>query len=184
MRFSLTPPLLTTALALAVAGCGSSTEIDVPKIPFRSAAIAAQRIPATYTCDGKNILPPLEWGSVPPHTRELVLFIIGIEPQGPERFSVRAEWALAGVNPKLHRIVAGKLPPGAFPGFSERGSTKYSLCPPKGISEQYQFELYGITKAKVPRRFIDEQALSVLNVSNRRSPASAHGSFDAVYRRP
>jgi phosphatidylethanolamine-binding protein (PEBP) family uncharacterized protein len=184
------PPTLIAAALLSVfalAGCGSaeSAATKVAKIPFTSTVLARNSIPALYTCDGKNISPSLEWGAVPADAGELVLFILGFRPeQNSTRFAVSVEWAVAGINPALHRLGPGTLPHGAKVGLSESGKRHYSLCPAKGTTEQYQFELYALPASMaVPPRFVGAEVLGTLNVNRPGTPTIAHGAFVALYKR-
>jgi phosphatidylethanolamine-binding protein (PEBP) family uncharacterized protein len=176
-------------LALALAGCGSSSSAtakkDVPTIPFKSAAIQAKQIPVRYTCDGQNISPPLEWGTVPAGVQHLALFVVGFTPEpATKTFKISVDWAVAGLNPALHKLAAGHVPPGAFLGLTTSKQRHYSVCPVKGKTVQYQFELYGEPSSlSVNHHFA---ALPVLNALVGRSGATltnAHGAFLATYKR-
>jgi phosphatidylethanolamine-binding protein (PEBP) family uncharacterized protein len=172
---------------LTLAGCGhsGSAVTAVAKVPFASAAILGPSIPARYTCDGKDISPPLQWGTVPPGTGELLLVVVGFTPTlGKNAYSISDEWALAGVNPKLHRLAAGQLPPGTHVGLSSDGKARYSICPKKGTSERYQFELYGIPASiAISPRFVGTRVLTSLDAAHGSAGATAHGAFVVTYRR-
>ena len=176
--------------ALALTGCGSSSSSadktrGVPTIPFKSAAIQAKQIPARYTCDGKDISPPLEWGAVPASVQNLALFIVGFTPEpSTKTYKISVEWAVAGLNPALHKLAAGQMPHGAYLGLTTSKRSHYSLCPEKGKTVQYQFELYGQPASlSISPHFA---AFTVLNaLVGRGSPtlATAHGAFLATYKR-
>ncbi len=173
--------LVSAAMLAGCGGSGSSTKLS--NIVFRSAAIEGSSIPARYTCDGSNISPPLEWGKVPAGTGTLVLMLVGAKVNPATRTAkLSVEWAVAGVNPALHRIAAGRLPPGAFVGEGTHGKRRYSVCPDKGKSEQYQFELYALppTEAVSPR-FAGLPVLAALAAKS--TPAIGHGDFIALYKR-
>jgi phosphatidylethanolamine-binding protein (PEBP) family uncharacterized protein len=189
-------PILLATLALA--GCGTSsppaTKLqgtgNVPKISFKSAAIKASanrgpEIPARYTCDGENVSPPLEWGAVPPHTGQLILFVLGATPlPGKSSYTISVEWAMAGIDPALHHLAAGQVPQGANVGLNPNNTHRYSICPERGQLEQYAFELYGLPEgATIPVNFKDIRALTELVANRRKSPAIAHGTFGAFYKR-
>jgi phosphatidylethanolamine-binding protein (PEBP) family uncharacterized protein len=182
-------PMLATVLmlGLALSGCGSagSSATKVVRIPFTSTALVGNKIPARYTCDGQDIPPSLEWGAVPADTGELVLFVLGfIREPDSTRYAISVDWAVAGINPALHRLGSGELPHGVNIGLSESGKRRYSICPPKGTTEQYQFELYGMpTGTAVPSHFVGAQALGSLNIGSTSSPVIAHGAFVALYTR-
>jgi phosphatidylethanolamine-binding protein (PEBP) family uncharacterized protein len=177
MLLGATPIMLAAALALA--GCGSSSpssggssssataaaaKAAVTEIPLKSPAITHRTIPATYTCDGRDVAPPLEWGSVPPATRELALFALGLKPTGvANRYSISVEWAVAGVKPALHRLAAGQLPPQAHLGRTSSGRTRYSICPARGTTVHYQFFVFAVPPSStVPRSFEGRDLLRAL----------------------
>jgi phosphatidylethanolamine-binding protein (PEBP) family uncharacterized protein len=95
------------------------------------------------------------------------------------------EWAVAGLNPALHGIAAGKLPSGAFLGTVGGGKReRYTICPKKGGSVQYQFELYGVpASVTVPPHFPGVTVLTALAGRNTPTPTDAAGGFAAIYKR-
>jgi phosphatidylethanolamine-binding protein (PEBP) family uncharacterized protein len=172
------------ASAMMLAGCGSSTPSPkLANITFRSAAIEGTSIPARYTCDGSNTSPPLEWGTVPAGTGTLVLMLVGAKVNAATRTAkLSVEWAVAGLNPALHRIAAGRLPPGAFVGEATHGKHRYSICPEKGQPEQYQFELYALPPTElVSPHFAGLPVLAAL--ASKSTPAIGHGDFITKYKR-
>ncbi len=180
-------------LALALAGCGSSAVsntktspiIKDPAIPFKSAAITGATLPARYTCDGKNIAPPLEWGAVPSGTRQLAVFLVGYAPDPAKHgYQLGVEWALSGVNPALHRLAAGQLPQGVHIGEASDGERSYSVCPKKGTSEHYRFEIFGLSaSAKIPPNFAGLPVLLSLAHSKEASLVNSYGGFATLYAR-
>ena len=73
------------------------------------------------------------------------------------------EWAVAGLDPSLHRLTAGQLPTGAYEGLGSAKRESYSVCPAKGTGVHYQFELYGVPSAvKVGPGFSGEAILAAL----------------------
>jgi phosphatidylethanolamine-binding protein (PEBP) family uncharacterized protein len=185
---SILGALLASALALTLGACGgsgSSTPAAIPGFGVSSHAIAGEKLPASYTCDGQDISPPLEWGTVPANVKQLALFVVGFT-RSPEtgKYKVSVEWALAGVNPALHKLAAGEVPPGAFAGFTKGRTQQYSVCPPKGTSVHYQVELYGVPPAvKVSPGFSDGALLNSLTIPSGKTRALIHGGFPADYTR-
>jgi phosphatidylethanolamine-binding protein (PEBP) family uncharacterized protein len=181
--------LIAGALACGaiVAGCGSSspttTARQVATIPFKSSALEGLTIPVRYTCDGKDDSLPVEWGAVPPSTQSLVLFVVGLTPEpSTGTYALSVEWALAGVNPTLHKIDAGQVPLGAYPGMNSAGNTKYRLCPKRGSTTKYQFELYGLPGSeRVAPKFGALAVIRELEAAG--APINAHGRFFASYTR-
>jgi phosphatidylethanolamine-binding protein (PEBP) family uncharacterized protein len=182
--------LLVPALTLTLAGCAgsgsdSTTTHHVAKLGFKSPTIAGPSLPVRYTCDGGDTSPPLEWGAMPPGTRELALLVIGLRPAGASNgYSVSIEWAVAGLNPALHRIEAGTLPAGAHLGTTSAGGTRYSVCPPKGVRELYQFTLYTVPPTvTIPQEFTGLSLLAEIGAETAADAAKARGSFDVEYQR-
>jgi len=178
--------MLVSALALAGCGSSSSASSEGEPVQFQSAQIpAGHAIPAVYTCDGQNIPPSFEWGPVPTNTGELALLVVGLKPTAiANKYTVSIEWAVAGINPQIHRIVSGQLPAGAHVGVSTSGKRAYSICPRKGVSESYQFTLYAVpTTVKISPRFTGVTALAALSTPHTTTSAIGSGAFVAHYQR-
>jgi phosphatidylethanolamine-binding protein (PEBP) family uncharacterized protein len=172
-------------LALACAGCGSGSSTSVATISFRSPAVVGSSIPALYTCAGKNTSPPLEWGPAPPGTSELALFILGFTPAAVgNQYTVSVEWAVAGLNPSLRKLAAGVLPHGAHLGRDSDSKTHYSICPKRGTTERYQFELYALSRTMSIRpHFTGLPVVATLANAKPSEPTLAHGGFAVSYKR-
>jgi phosphatidylethanolamine-binding protein (PEBP) family uncharacterized protein len=176
---------LALALALALAGCGGSkSSQSVAPVSFQSAALSGHKIPARYTCDGKNIHPTLEWGSVPSATGQLVLLVVGLTPSQGDHYAVSIEWAVAGISPELHKLSAGQLPPGAYVGLASDGERKYSICPKKGVTETYQFNLYAVRSSlEIAPSFSGISILAAFSTPHTQDSPIGLGAFVARYRR-
>jgi phosphatidylethanolamine-binding protein (PEBP) family uncharacterized protein len=178
---------LALALALALAGCGGSGTAATIKplvVPFRSSAIHGGQIPAAYTCDGKDISPPVTWGAIPTSIEELALFALEITPAAQQRATITVEWAMTGIKPSLHHLSAGQTPAGAYVLKASNGHRHYSICPPKGQTKLYQFALYALPAGVHASREIG--GLELLTNLNKTSPeykAPAYGAFRASYTR-
>jgi phosphatidylethanolamine-binding protein (PEBP) family uncharacterized protein len=179
--------------ALVLAGCGGASTTPtsttaankvVSKVFFTSAAMAGDTIPVRYTCDGSDVSPPLEWGTVPKGTGELVLMVVDFVPEpATANYKVSVEWAVAGINPRLHALAAGRLPPGAYVGLNSDGQRRYSICPTSRLREQYHFELFGLpASGTVGPNFAGLATLKSLYDAPP-SALTAHGTFTAVYTR-
>jgi phosphatidylethanolamine-binding protein (PEBP) family uncharacterized protein len=156
------PRIIAIGMSLAailLAGCGSgttnaTTSNNTSKIRFNghpatislSSPTVAERtlMPAGYTCDSRDLAPPLSWGAVPANTVELSVFLLQLATS--EKGKTTIAWAVTGIDPKLHELAAGKLPTGALVGRNSAGHEKYSVCPPKGQTARYLFVLYALPK--------------------------------------
>jgi phosphatidylethanolamine-binding protein (PEBP) family uncharacterized protein len=180
-----TTAIATVLTALALAGCGSgSATPKVAAVPLTSTAIHGGRLPALYTCNGKNIPPPLTWGTIPPIVQELALFAIEYTPNPAGHYTLGVEWAMAGVNPALHHVNAGELPRGAFLLKTSNGKPSYSICPPKGQTKHYEFALYAIPAGvRVSPELAATELLSNLTNPNPKLQSPATGTITTTYRR-
>lgn len=104
-------------------------------------------IPSKYTCDGKNISPPLQFSEVPEEAKSLVL--ICDDPDAPGR--VFDHWTLWNIDPKTNEIGEGKVPLGATQGVTDFGQVGWGgPCPPSG-THRYFFKLYALDATlKIP----------------------------------
>ena len=181
-------PALVLMSAAALVGCGTSGSSANPfgTIQVGSTAITASALPALYTCDGKDISPPLEWGPVPSGTKELVIFLINTTPSKTTAAGAfTAEWAIAGVNPELHKLAAGEVPPGARIGRGSNGKeARYSVCPAKGETKSYKIGVYSLLPAVKPRaQFTDRGLLQDVSSGPSQKAASAGGVLEVTYTR-
>jgi len=106
-------------------------------------------IPAIYTCDGRDISPPLSWSSLPAGTRSLALIVE--DPDAPDPKAPRMTW----IHWVLYNIPAetaglaentatSNLPAGILEGLNNWGRTGYGgPCPPVG-RHRYFFKLYAL----------------------------------------
>lgn len=104
-------------------------------------------IPRTYTCQGRDISPPLSWGDVPTQAKSLALIVDdpdAPDPAAPKR--VWVHWVLYNIPVTASGLVEGikSLPAGTKEGSNDWGRTGYGgPCPPIG-RHRYFFKLYAI----------------------------------------
>lgn len=104
-----------------------------------------EMIPSKYTCDGKDISPPLQWKDVPQNTKSLVL--ICDDPDAP--VGTWDHWVLFNMPADLPGLEEGikpekKFPNGAVHGRNSWGRLGYGgPCPPGG-THRYFFKLYAL----------------------------------------
>ena len=106
-------------------------------------------IPLEYTCEGKDISPPLEWQEVPEQTLSLVLIIDdpdAPDPQAPKMTWVH--WVVYNIPPDTVGFPAG-LSSGDLPSGTEQGLNDWKKaayggpCPPVG-RHRYFHKLYAL----------------------------------------
>lgn len=118
---------------------------DMAMTVTSTAFIEGSMIPSVYTCDGKDISPPLSWSAPPEGTVSLAL--IADDPDAPGRTWVH--WVVYNIPADVtgfdeHVPKAGMLDNGAVQGKTDFGSIGYGgPCPPSGV-HRYYFKLYAL----------------------------------------
>lgn len=103
-------------------------------------------IPVTYTCDGKNVSPPLSWASLPVGTQSLALIVD--DPDAPAGTWVH--WVVFNMAPAVSSLSEGASLPGGQDSFGIAGTNSFRQsgyggpCPPKGKPHRYFFKLYAL----------------------------------------
>jgi len=119
----------------------------MPLILTSPAFTAQGEIPSLYTCEGRNISPPLVWTGIPEHTRSLVLIVD--DPDAPDPAAPKmtyVHWLLYNLPPSVPGLpeAVQALPPGALEGLNDWKRTGYGgPCPPIG-RHRYFHKLYAL----------------------------------------
>ncbi len=115
----------------------------IEKPPFRlhSPAFAyGERIPREYTCDGRDVNPPLTIENVPEDAEALVLIVD--DPDAPGGTWIH--WRVWNVAPTTTLIKEDSVPVNAIVGKNSFGHMAYGgPCPPSG-EHGYIFHLYAL----------------------------------------
>jgi Raf kinase inhibitor-like YbhB/YbcL family protein len=106
-------------------------------------------IPTLYTCEGRDVSPPLSWAWVPEGTRSMALIVDdpdAPDPRAPKRTWVH--WVLYNLDPAAVELPEGvqekDLPSGARQGLNDWKREGYGgPCPPIG-RHRYFFKLYAL----------------------------------------
>ena len=104
-------------------------------------------IPAHYTCEGKDVSPPISWSDVPPGTKSLALIVD--DPDAPDPSAPKmtwVHWVLYNLPPSTDGLPesAGTLPQGTKEGTNDWRRTGYGgPCPPIG-RHRYFHKLYAL----------------------------------------
>jgi Raf kinase inhibitor-like YbhB/YbcL family protein len=94
-------------------------------------------IPSDYTCEGKNINPPIAVSNIPEGTKTLALIIEDPDAQHPNF----VHWVVWNIPPN-EAIAEGNNP--GISGTNDFGKTGYGgPCPPSG-SHRYFFRVYAL----------------------------------------
>jgi Raf kinase inhibitor-like YbhB/YbcL family protein len=147
--------LLALSLGLLVKGVPVALQIE------SSAFSEGGQIPRQYTCDGKDISPPLSWSGVPEGAKSLAL--ICDDPDASKTF---AHWVIFDLPPRTSGLPEGVPPRESVSGGGAQGTNDFRKvgyggpCPPSG-THRYMFKIYaldtqlklaaGATKADVER---------------------------------
>jgi Raf kinase inhibitor-like YbhB/YbcL family protein len=135
---------------------GANMAITITSTAFSKGGM----IPRDYTCDGKDISPPLAWTGVPEGTKSLAL--ICDDPDAP--MGTWVHWVIFNIPARIEDLPAS-IPPeqvlesGARHGINDFRKFGYGgPCPPGG-THRYYFKVYaldielvekpGITKAEL-----------------------------------
>lgn len=96
-------------------------------------------IPSVYTCDGKDISPPLTIEDVPAGAESLALVVD--DPDAPgQTFD---HWLVWNIPPETTTISEGQQPKGTA-GENDFGDLTYGgPCPPSG-THTYRFKVYAL----------------------------------------
>ena len=119
-------------------------------LTLHSSAFSQQgTIPSRYTCEGKDISPPLSWSDVPEGTQSLALIVD--DPDAPDPQAPRMtwiHWVLYNLPPTTRALPEGMsieaLPAGTKEGQNDWKRTGYGgPCPPVG-RHRYFHKLYAL----------------------------------------
>jgi Raf kinase inhibitor-like YbhB/YbcL family protein len=104
------------------------------------------KIPAAYTCQGKDVSPQLDISGIPDGTKSLALIVD--DPDAPSGTWVH--WVIWNISPS-QKIEEQKIPAGASQGLNDFNEQGYrGPCPPSG-AHRYFFKLYALdTTLKLP----------------------------------
>ena len=111
-----------------------------------SAFMQGAAIPEMYTCDGKDVSPPLTWGSGPEGTEAWALIVD--DPDAPSKTWVH--WVLFNLPHSPQVLSAGVPTSGDLPGGGHQGKNDFGKlgyggpCPPVGKPHRYFFRLYAL----------------------------------------
>ena len=121
----------------------------MPLVLTSSAFTHQGSIPQQYTCQGRDVSPPLSWSGAPEGTKEFVLIVDdpdAPDPAAPKRTWVH--WVLYAIPPTAtslaEAIAPAKLPAGTREGTNDWNRTGYGgPCPPVG-RHRYFHKLYAL----------------------------------------
>jgi Raf kinase inhibitor-like YbhB/YbcL family protein len=127
---------------------GSVQGLDRDMILTTVAWAPGGAIPSTYTCEGEDISPPLDWQSLPQGTESLALIVE--DPDAPDPAdpqTIWTHWLLYNLPAEERSGIpeaSRHLPLGTLQGKNDFGRTGYGgPCPPIG-EHRYFHKLYAL----------------------------------------
>src|SRR5512139_4227608 len=124
--------------ALIAMGMAAAPGADAAQFVVSSPAFADNApIPAEYSCNGRNVPPPLHWENVPAGAESLALVVDDPDAVG----GLYVHWVVTGIPPSTTEIVDGALPTRAVVIANSGGKAAYlGPCPPAGTGvHHYRF---------------------------------------------
>ena len=111
-------------------------KIEILSSAFKNAEI----IPKIYTCDGDNIIPPIQVSNVPKNAKSLALII-----EDPDAsYGTWDHLVMWNIPAENFSTQEGKLPVG-IKGIGSGGIINYEgPCPPKGKVHRYFFRIFAL----------------------------------------
>ena len=98
-----------------------------------------QNIPSLYTCDGKDLIPPLNISNIPKETKSLTLIL-----EDPDTsIGIFDHWIVFNIPPTTTTITEGGEPQGIHGRATSGEKTYVSPCPPTGV-HRYVFTVYAL----------------------------------------
>lgn len=106
-------------------------------------------IPSLYTCEGRNISPPLSWSNLPDGTKSLALIVD--DPDAPDPAAPKltwVHWVLYNIDPSVTHLEEN-MTPDTLPNGIKSGTTNWDNtlfggpCPPIG-RHRYFHKLYAL----------------------------------------
>ncbi|WP_343599131.1 YbhB/YbcL family Raf kinase inhibitor-like protein [Mycobacterium sp.] len=128
----------------AASSAPASSSPVAPGFAVNSPAFADNtQIPVEYSCEGRNVPPPLRWRNPPAGTASLALVVD--DPDAPAGRYVH--WVVTGIPPSANEIGDGPLPQGARVSLNSGGKAAYfGPCPPAGTGvHHYRFQLSALS---------------------------------------
>lgn len=107
---------------------------------------ANAEIPAQYTCEGKDVSPPLQWKGAPKNTKSFAIIVD--DPDAPDPAAPKTtwvHWVLVNIPASVSSLSEGaRNPEGSVDGSNDWKATGYrGPCPPIG-RHHYHHKIYAL----------------------------------------
>jgi Raf kinase inhibitor-like YbhB/YbcL family protein len=136
--------VLASASVPALADTPTPNPVPAPTATMQLTSPAfseSEPIPMEFSCEGKNISPPLSWSNAPAGTKSFALVVE--DPDATK--GTFTHWMVLGIPATTTTLAKGAvLPAGAQSGRNGKGAAGYTgPCPPQG-NHHYVFTLYAL----------------------------------------
>jgi len=113
----------------------SANNFQLTSIAFENNSV----IPKKYTCDGKDVNPPLIFNNLPSQAKSLALTIS--DPDAPT--GSWSHWVVYNIPPNTEEVIENTNP--GTEGVNDFGKYTYGgPCPPSGKLHHYIFQAYAL----------------------------------------
>ena len=139
------PKLIPMMLLAALTSCGARNDHVAPMSLVSDAFKDGQPIPAQFTCDGANQVPPLHWSGPPQRTKSFALVVD--DPDAPG--GTFRHWGVFDIPPSARSIGGGQR--AGTEATNDFGKQGYGgPCPPKGNGpHHYHFKAFALDVASL-----------------------------------
>jgi Raf kinase inhibitor-like YbhB/YbcL family protein len=145
-------------------------------------------IPSLYTCEGKDISPPLSWRGIPDDAKSLALIVDdpdAPDPAAPKR--VWVHWVIynlpATATGLPEGVAAQRLAAGTIVGRNDSHETAWGgPCPPIG-RHRYFFKLYALDALLPSKGPITKKELEALMEGHVLGSAELMGTYERQQKR-
>jgi Raf kinase inhibitor-like YbhB/YbcL family protein len=181
--------IVLTLMLIPITGCSSQGAISQEGAVGVKSSLKLQstvfkegeRIPDEYTCDGKNISPPLSW-SGPDNTLNSWVLIVE-DPDAPR--GIFTHWIIYNIPANITSLpeavpTTEKTPNGALQGKNDSLKLGYTgPCPPPGPVHHYDFTLYALdSPLNLPAGVSKKQLLEAMQ-----GHIISQGKLTGIYQR-
>jgi Raf kinase inhibitor-like YbhB/YbcL family protein len=149
-------------------------------LTLRSTAFdAGTPIPQPYTCDGRDMSPPLRWDNVPQGAKGFAL--VCDDPDAPGGTWVH--WVIYGIPGDTRQLPEAvspdkRLSNGSVQGRNDFGKFGYGgPCPPRGKPHRYFFRLYALDASLSLEPGLSKKALLAAIQGHVMAEAELHGTY-------
>lgn len=121
-----------------------------------SAFSEGQPIPEKYSCDGRNLSPPLKWNGAPEKTKSLAIIVD--DPDAPS--GTFTHWVLYDLPAKTSELKEGSSGAGkeGVNSFKKKGYG--GPCPPPNGAHRYVFHVYALDIDSLGKAGLSKQDVS------------------------